>query len=191
MNATLLRRLSAALVVILSASVAGRAAEPGKAAERPVTLAASVKGPTLAGLPLQLELTITNSGNTPLGYRIGMGQTYPSGGLFAVTVTNEKGESQAMTLQNGWTSGGGSGSTGFIAASLTFPVACDPLPPGTYTLVVGGSSQWSIAPPAAKSKPIRVTVKDDLTAREAAEKDLMARATIRPLRSLRGRGLLH
>jgi hypothetical protein len=159
---------------------------PGETSELSASLRVEVDGPLLAGLPLQLKLTIANTGKYSIPYWCGGPGRYPSAEPFIIAVTDSRGSRRRLRLDNGQY-GKGSGRTYHITATQVLPAACRPLPAGAYTLQVTGRSKrvgrdgklfeiW----PAMSAEPIRVTLKDDAAARAAAEKDILARADTDP-----------
>ncbi len=70
-----------------------------------------------------------------------------------------------------------------ISTTQSLPAACDPLAPGSYTVIVtikrhieGSAEKAYVYWPAMTAKPLAIKIKDDPQAVAAAEKALMARA---------------
>ena len=128
--------------LMATASLSVRAAEPIKTVDLSADLTVEIDGPILADLPLQLKLTITNTGQAPLRYWWGGPGPYPTARPFAAEVTDAKGSTRWSPLHNGQAEQG-SGEGRLIEKVQELPAACDPLGPGTYTLRVIGKPEVS------------------------------------------------
>jgi hypothetical protein len=182
-------RLLAIAILALSRFSVG-AAEPTVSASNhdklSANLAVEVDGPLLASLPLQLKLTITNTGKSPFYYWCGGPDRYPAAYPFIAAITDASGHTRKYGLHNGQYVQG-SGNYQPISATQSLPAACGPLGPGTYTVAVTGESQIAYPGgravetwPAMIAKPFTVKIKDDPPAVAAAEKALMVRAEKEP-----------
>ncbi len=63
-------------------------------------LTVEVDGPLLAGLPLQLKLTIINTGKAPLDFRNDEGAMYPDASHFVAAITDASGHTRRYRLHN-------------------------------------------------------------------------------------------
>ena len=174
------------MVILVLIAVSTHAGEPAKIAEMSADFAVEVVGPVVADLPIQLKLTITNTGQAPPTYWCGGPGRYPTADPFFAEVTDATGRTFGPLLHNGqyWI---GSGNYLSIDKVETLPAACDPLGPGSYTLRVVGRPR--IAPrdgrlvpewPAMRARPITLKVEENRAARAAAEKEVRARAAKDP-----------
>jgi hypothetical protein len=170
---------------LLGISILALTAFWADAAESPnlsASLTVEVVGPQLATLPLQLKLTISNTGKAPFYYWCGGPGQYPDADPFTVAVTDATGRTRKYRLHNGQYIKG-SGRDYPINTRQTLPATCDPLSRGNYTLKVTGKSQSFVRNgemvehwPAMSAEPITIKVEDNPSAVAKAEKDLMARA---------------
>jgi hypothetical protein len=187
-RATILVRSAASLLVcsvtvaLVAASPAPPTAKDGGGAS--ATLRVEMAGPTLAGFPIELQLTITNTGKVPLVYWCGGPGNYPGADAFTLMATDANGRTRNLQLDNGQHEKG-SGADHSITSYQAFPAACGPLSPGTYRLVVAWNNGDHLTPaPLAdagnwkppSSEPLTVTIRDDRKAIADAERDLLRRA---------------
>ncbi len=185
---------ASSIAILALSSFPTRAAEPTGSDRDKLSagLTAEVDGPLLAGLPLQLKLTITNTGKAPLEYWDFPRDGYPCAGGFVAAVTDASGHTRRYRLHNS-EEGGGGGSMGSpdytrkITATQVLPAACDPLAPGIYSVAVSrkrdiayNDGEAVLGWPAMSAKPLAIKIKDDPPAVAAAERDLMARAEKEP-----------
>lgn len=177
-----------ALIDVFTALVASsnvgavEAKEPGRTTKLSAELTVETDGPLLAEFPIQLKLTITNLGDRPLHYWCGGPGDYPGAHLFTTTVTDGDGKAHELSLHNGQYVEG-SGTNRPIKDTKELPVACRPLPAGTYVFRVECKSEGYVRDgkmvetwPAMISMSVRFTVKKDPSAVTVAERELIARA---------------
>lgn len=157
-----------------------------EAIEPSATLKAEVVGPRLVDMPLEFQLTITNTGKEPISYWCGGPGRYPSVRLYLVEITNEAGKTWTVPLTNGQYEEG-SGSFQSIRETQTVPAVCDPLPEGSYTLKVSGKrsgylkdGKKIITWPAMTAKPVTIEIKDDPALLKKIEKNMLITAESHP-----------
>jgi hypothetical protein len=189
------RTLAVAILVMCgwSAYAAGQAKVAKRPSEFSAKLKVEVDGPLLANFPIQLKLTVINTGKTPFSIWCPKGLHYPNACMFSIAVTDGNGRTNNYVLDNEAPSVG-SGYDVRVKTTMTLPAVFDPLPPGNFTLKVTGAAEGHNAEhregeivrsdeeiietwPAMSSEPINITVKEDPIALAKAEKDLLAKAT--------------
>lgn len=164
----------------------GGPAAPATRPARSAALKAEADGPLVAGFPVQLGLTITNTGPETFYYWCGGPGRYPSASPFIAVVTDAAGKTRTYPLNNGqYEIGSGIGYP--IKDVQTLPAAFDPLPAGTYTLKVTGRALATFEDgkrteywPAMSAGPMTITVKDDAHAFAAARQALLGRMQQEP-----------
>jgi len=147
------------IAIVLAVNVAATRGDVAAA------LDAKISNPTLAGIPLRFELTISSTGSDHLSFWNGGPGTYPPGNNFVANFVNAHGASRRVALSNGQ----GMVGTGYfivVERPITFPVAAPPLAPGDYTVVI--ESVESRRPgtnevlwPAAQSPPLKLTISEN------------------------------
>jgi hypothetical protein len=177
---------SSCLSLILLFGGSTYAAEDASPTRLSANLAGEVNGPLLADFPLLFNLTVINTGKTPISYLCGGPGEYPKARPFVVSVTDHLGRLQQLRLHNGQYEVG-SAERLAITHKVTFPAACDPLPPGTYTLQIAAKADYEKIDgksvevrPAMTAAPITVTIVEDRKALVAAESDLRAQESKDP-----------
>jgi hypothetical protein len=89
----------------------------------------------VAGLPVILRLSVTNTGRVPFHYWCGGPDRYPPAGEFVATVEGTDGEAREVPLSNGqYTQGSGSLVWVEPGQTVWLPATIDSLPPGRYTI---------------------------------------------------------
>src|SRR5688500_16217911 len=81
-----------ALVLIAASTTVTNAPAGDKLSAK---LTVEVDRVVLANAPLQLQITITNTGDTPIGYWCGGPELYPSARPFSVFVKDEQGRTRS------------------------------------------------------------------------------------------------
>lgn len=137
-----------------------------EAAARKATLKVSLTGEPVAGVPLILQLDVTNHTDTPFNYWWGGPGEYPNASMFVAEITDSAGQTRKVVLQNGQYIEG-SGVNRKVEKRTSLPAVSSPLPPGRYTITVSCAQtavlagvlieQW----PAMKSEPLIVEIRDE------------------------------
>lgn len=152
-----------------------------KAAEEAATestLKVKLTGESIAGFPLLFQLDVTNHTKKPFEYWCGGPGLYPNASMFVADITDSDGESKKVVLHNGQYVEG-SGVNHKVEKEASLPAACDPLPPGKYTItvscgptaVLAGAfqEQW----PEMKAAPISIEIRDEPQAIQRASEALL------------------
>jgi len=117
-----------------------------------------------AGVPIVLDVKLTNLGLKPLGYWCGGPGQYPGFNHTVVTVTDTDGKSRREPLSNGqYIEGSGMGRSVESCASIQVPGMLPALPAGRYTLRIG------------KGEPTSIEVKADAALGRAWDEALVKR----------------
>jgi RNA polymerase sigma factor (sigma-70 family) len=115
-----------------------------------------------AGVPILLDVKLTNLSKDPLPYWCGGPGDYPGFNQTVVTVTDARGRKQALVLSNGqYLEGSGINRRVESCTSISVPAVCPDLPPGEYTLRIG------------RGVPARIVVKADADLTRQWEQDLI------------------
>jgi hypothetical protein len=141
----------------------------------------------VVGLPVLLELEITNTGDKAFAYWKVRGN-YPDANDFVATVQDERGGRQEVRLSNDNVTSGGALYARSVkiepGQSVRFPAAMAPLPAGTYRVTVRGAAetytingkevpQW---PATETTEAVEIEVAADADRAAKFERDLLARA---------------
>jgi hypothetical protein len=116
-----------------------------------------------AGAPLLFTIRVKNISGQSIRFWNGGPGAYPNASNFAATVTDQLGSTRPIILEN-WQYTVGSGRPLEVKreASIEFPAASAPLPPGTYSFSV------------EKSPPIQIVVRRDTQLEQTYESALLA-----------------
>ncbi len=160
----------------------------GQKQELSADLNAAVVGPALVDLPLVLKLTVTNTTNRTIYYWCGGPANYPMASAFFVTAMDRHGKKFSLQLENGQYTEGIGHDYLPIKGTQTFPAACDPLPPGTYSIQVTADACYALVGnkekiqvrPAMTSKPIQITVAEDRAQLQLENRRLLDRENTEP-----------
>ena len=155
--------VSLAMVLLVSTGfAAGELAGQPFPADLPTDVTADETQP--AGLPVLIEITLTNTGKTTVSYWCGGPDRYPGAHEFSARVTDDRGKTRAVGLANGqYVMGSGVYRPIEPGEFVILPATLESLPAGSYTIRVG------------KGKSAKVVVKDDPMLVRAREQDILKR----------------
>jgi hypothetical protein len=166
-------------------AVFAHAGEPAAPPPPKATIEVTIKGPTLASLPVVLELTVKNTGGKPLAFW-STGRL-PSASDFEAVIVDDGGVERHLQLSNEYGIAG-TGLTSHVdpGQSITFYGAFEPLSAGKYTLKSvacessgyrrAGEEALVIQWPAMEAKPgAPLVIRDDPAAIAAATQDLLGK----------------
>jgi len=146
----------------------------------------AVVGVALADRPIQLNVTLLNTGSEPISYWTNDPENPPGAHFFSVTVAGSDAKARQVQATNIEPSPG-SGVIDTIQPGVTtqIPLVLAPLPVGVWTVQVTSKEEWHKFsgsdvkivdwPEMPASAPVAIAVKNDANATATWDRDLLAR----------------